>query len=44
MTGGTKNEDYVELPNTSTQKIAHICVVIRENVIDVYRNGVKLIN
>lgn len=39
MSGSTKNEDYVELPNTSTQKISHICLVMRENIIDVYKNG-----
>lgn len=39
MSGPTKNEDYVELSNTSTQKISHICLVMRENIIDVYKNG-----
>ncbi len=39
MSGLTKNEDYVELQIISTQKIAHICLVMRDNIIDVYKNG-----
>tara|TARA_B110001469_G_C9636691_1_gene319327 strand:- start:586 stop:1848 length:1263 start_codon:yes stop_codon:yes gene_type:complete len=37
--GSTKDEDFVELPSTSTQKVLHICIVIRDNIMDIYKNG-----
>ena len=39
LLGSTKNEDFVELPNTSTQKVLHICLVIRDDIMDIYKNG-----
>ena len=39
LSGSTKNDDFVELPNTSTQKVLHICLVIRDDIMDIYKNG-----
>jgi hypothetical protein len=39
ISGSTKNEDYIDVSNTSTQKTFQICLIMHDNVMDIYKNG-----